>query len=309
MLSYFIYQDEKICSVESPVKGCWIYMTDPTSDEIDEICRIANIQPEYIRAPLDEEEMGRVENCEGTTLILVDGPLAMTNENGSVTYSTLPIGVIFTNDYVITVCLKENSVLKDISEGYTRGADPTLKSRFFLRIMLAVAARYLKYLKQIDKITVYIENQLYKATKNKEIVQLMALSKSLVYFSTSLKSIENTLHKIERGRLIKMYEQDEELFDDVIIEIRQAREMSDTYSTILTGMIDAFASVISNNLNFAMKLLASITIIMAVPTIVSGFYGMNVQGIPLAGSFWYPVGISAVIVAITVFILAKKKMF
>jgi magnesium transporter len=221
----------------------------------------------------------------------------------------LPIGVIFTNDYVITVCLKENSVLKDISEGYTRGADPTLKSRFFLRIMLAVAARYLKYLKQIDKITVYIENQLYKATKNKEIVQLMALSKSLVYFSTSLKSIENTLHKIERGRLVKMYEQDEELFDDVIIEIRQAREMSDTYSTILTGMIDAFASVISNNLNFAMKLLASITIIMAVPTIVSGFYGMNVQGIPLAGSFWYPVGISAVIVAITVFILAKKKMF
>ncbi|MBE6688230.1 MAG: magnesium transporter CorA family protein [Ruminococcaceae bacterium] len=309
MLSYFSTTNGKLGECDEFRRGCWVYMVNPNAEEIDTVCELAKIQPEYIRAALDEEEMGRVENDDGVTLILVDGPVALKDENGSVTYSTFPIGVVFTSECIITVCLKENSVLKDIADGHIRGTDPALKSRFFLKLMLALATRYLKYLKQIDKITVYIENQLYKATKNKEIVQLMALSKSLVYFSTSLKSIETTLHKLERGRLIKLYEEDEELFDDVIIEIRQAREMADIYSSILAGMIDAFASVISNNLNFAMKLLASITIIMAVPTIVSGFYGMNVQGIPLSGSFWFPVGISAVIVAIMVIILAKKKMF
>lgn len=309
MLSYFYTTNNRLTECEELQKGCWIYMVSPTADEIDKVCKLANIQPEYIRAALDEEEMGRIENDDGTTLILVDGPVALKDDNGSVTYTTFPIGVIFTPDFIITVSLKENSVLKDIADGYIRGINPALKSHFFLKMMLALSARYLQYLKQINKITVYIENQLGKATKNKEIIQLMALSKSLVYFSTSLKSIEATLHKLERGRLIKMYEDDEELLEDAIIEFRQAREMSDTYSTILSGMIDAFASVISNNLNFAMKLLASITIIMAVPTIVSGFYGMNVQGIPLANSFWYPVGISAVIIAIMVVILAKKKMF
>lgn len=309
MLSYFSCTEGKLCEREQLAKGCWIYMVGPTGDEINTVCELAKIEPEYIRAALDEEEMGRAENDDGTTLILVDGPVALKNDNGSVTYSTFPIGVIFTADYIITVSLKENSVLKDIAEGHIRGINPALKSRFFLKMMLALAARYLQYLKQIDKITVYIENQLYKATKNKEIIQLMALSKSLVYFSTSLKSIETTLHKVERGRLIKMYEDDEDLFDDVIIEFRQAREMADIYSSILSGMIDAFASVISNNLNAAMKLLASLTIIMAVPTIISGLYGMNVEGIPLAGSFWYPVGIAGLIVAIVAVILAKKKMF
>lgn len=309
MLSYFSTTDGRLSQRDELEKGCWIYMTNPTADEINTVCQLANIEPEYIRAALDEEEMGRVENDEGTTLILVDGPVALKDDNGSVTYSTLPIGVIFTPDYIITVSLKENSVLRDITDGNIRGVDPALKSRFFLKIMLSLAARYLQYLKQINKITDYIENQLYKATKNKEIIQLMALSKSLIYFSTSLKSIEMTLHKLERGRLIKLYEDDEELFDDVIIEFKQAREMADIYSTIVSNTIDAFASVISNNLNFAMKLLASITIIMSVPTIVSGFYGMNVDGIPLAGSFWYPVGISALIIAVVAIILARKRMF
>ncbi len=309
MLSYFIYENGRLEERNEIEKGCWVYMVNPTPEEIAQICDQAKIEPEYIRAPLDEEEMGRVENDDGTTLIIVDGPVATKNENGSVTYLTFPIGIIFTRDYIITVSLKENSVLKDITEGSIRGINPAMKSRFFLKTMLALAARYLQYLKQIDKITVYTENQIYKATKNQEIVQLMALSKSLVYFSTSLKSIEMTLHKVERGRLIKLYEEDEELFDDVIIEIRQAREMADTYSTILSGMIDAFASVISNNLNSAMKLLASITIIMAVPNIISGFFGMNVQGIPLASNFWLPVGIAALIVAVVAIILARKKMF
>ncbi|MBQ9940623.1 MAG: magnesium transporter CorA family protein [Clostridia bacterium] len=309
MLSFFTCTQGKLYTVEEAKKGCWIYMVNPDNEEIDSVCTLAGIEAEYIRAALDEEEMGRVENDEDKTLVVVDAPVALKDDNGSVTYSTFPIGVVFTTDYIITVSLKENSVLKDISEGRIKSINPSLKSRFFLKMMLALAARYVQYLKQIDKITVYIENQLNKPTKNQEIIQLMELSKSLVYFKTSLKSIETTLHKVERGRLIKLYEDDEELFDDVMIEFRQAREMADIYASIIAVMIDAFASVVSNNLNLVMKLLASITIIMSVPTIVSGFFGMNVEGIPLAQSFWFPVGVSALIIGIVAFILGRKKMF
>jgi len=309
MLSYFACTEGKLCQIDEIKKGCWVYMVNPDNEEVDTVCKLTGIEPEYIRAALDEEEMGRVENDDGKTLVLIDGPVALKDDNGSVTYSTFPIGIIFTADYIITVSLKENSALKDIADGRIKSINPVLKSRFFLKMMLALAARYLQYLKQIDKITVYIESQLNKPTKNREIIQLMELSKSLVYFKTSLKSIEMTLNKMEKGRLIKLYEEDEELFDDVIIEFRQAREMADIYSSIITVMIDAFASVVSNNLNLVMKLLASITIIMSVPTIVSGFYGMNVEGIPLAQSFWFPVGISAIIIAIVALVLGKKKMF
>ena len=179
-----------------------------------------------------------------------------------------------------------------------------------LQILMQTSTRYLQYLKQIDKITDFIEKRLYKATTNNELVQLLDLQKSLVYISTSLKNIEMTLSKIERGRILKLYTEDEELLEDVIIEFRQAREMADTFASVLSGTIETFSSVISNNLNVTMKKLTSVTILLAIPTMISGFYGMNIgmEGIPLAGNFWLPLGISVLITTIAAIILIKKKM-
>ncbi|MHC1695053.1 MAG: magnesium transporter CorA family protein [Eubacteriales bacterium] len=310
MVTFYNSVDGKLQSIDQPTPGSWIYVTGPTNTEIDLVTKIAGIDSEYIRAALDEEESGRIEMEEGITFLIVDSPMALKDEKNVISYTTLPISFIITHDYIVSVCLKDNTVLKDFTDGFIKGVNTAFKTRFLLQILLHSAARYLQYLKQVDKISGYIEKRLYKSTKNKELIQLLDLQKSLVYLSTSLKSIEGTLQKIERGRLLKLYDDDGELLEDVIVEYKQAREMADIYSSILTGTMDAFASVISNNVNDIMKVLTSLTIIMAVPTIISGLYGMNIKtGIPGDFSFWIPVGISGVIMLIIMLILFRKKMF
>ena len=173
-----------------------------------------------------------------------------------------------------------------------------------------IATRYLTYLKQIDKISSYTEQQLHKSMRNKELIQLLGLEKSLVYFSTSLKGNEVTLEKILRGRIIKLYEEDQDLLEDVLVEVKQAIEMCNIYTSILSGTMDAFASVISNNLNIVMKILASVTIVMSIPTIVSSFYGMNIGGgMPLDQFWWFPVALSIALAIGAAVILVKKDMF
>ena len=179
---------------------------------------------------------------------------------------------------------------------------------FLLLTLLRIAARFLIYLKQIDKLSSTTESRLHQSMRNKELIQLLGLEKSLVYFSTSLKSDEVTLEKILRGRIIKLYEEDEDLLEDVLIEVKQAIEMCNIYSGILSGMMDAFASVISNNLNIVMKVLTAITIVMAIPNMVFSFYGMNVSGLPFP-VWWVPIVISLIIAGIGTFILVKKDMF
>jgi len=172
------------------------------------------------------------------------------------------------------------------------------------------ATRYLMYLKQIDRIASHLESKLHKSMKNQELIELLGLEKSLVYFSTSLKSNEVTLEKILRGRVIKMYDEDQDLLEDVLIEVKQAIEMANIYSSILSGTMDAFASIISNNLNIVMKVLTSITILMAIPTMVFSFYGMNIEnGLFLDQFQWFPLAFSAVATGIVAAILVKKNMF
>ena len=189
-----------------------------------------------------------------------------------------------------------------------RNIQTNLKTRFLLMILFRIAVRFLQYLKQIDRISSLTEKQLRKMMKNKELIQLLGLEKSLVYFSTSLKANEVTLEKIHRGRIIKLYEEDQDLLEDVLIEVKQAIEMCSIYTSILSSTMDAFASIISNNLNIVMKVLTSLTVVMAIPTMISSFYGMNVSGLPLP-YFWFPLALSAVATIIVSIILVKKKMF
>ena len=230
--------------------------------------RFAEADLVFIKAALDDEETSRIETEDEQTLIIVDVPMAEKEEDGTVVFSTLPLGVVMTKKGIITVALKETSVISDFKNGIIRGVDTMQKTRFLLLLMLRAANRYLFHLRQIEKASDRSEDELYKSQRNQEIMQLLNLEKSLVYFSASLKSSEATLEKLLRGRIIKLYDEDQELLEDVIIEFKQAIEMADIYTHTLNSTMDAYASIISNNMNQFMKVLTLMTIFMTIPTII-----------------------------------------
>ena len=307
MIHYYKTINGRIRQQEELEGGCWVNVVNPDEREINDLIRIFSLEPDFLRAALDEEESSRIETEDGNTLIIIDAPVAEKSDSG-VSYSTIPMGILVTAENVITVCLKESAILSEFAEGVVKGVQTGLKTQFVLHLILRVATRYLQFLKQIDKLSSSLEKQLRKSMKNKELIQLLDVQKSLVYFSTSLKSDETTLEKMMRGRYIKLYEEDQDLLEDVLIEIKQAIEMSNIYLNILSGTMDAFASVISNNLNIVMKVLASVTIVISIPNIIAGFYGMNVEGLPLAQFFWFPIVLALALMAIVGFILHKKDM-
>ena len=277
----------KMTRLDAVQDGCWVNLTYPSEDELNTVALTLGVEPTFLRAALDEEETSRIDTEEGQTLIIIDVP--SVEKDDAVVYSTLPLGIIVTQKHIITVCLKESTIIKDFQDGLVRNAETQKRTSFILYMLLQVAKRFLQYLKQIDKIYSYMERQLYKSQRNKELIQLLDLEKSLVYFNTSLKANEVTLEKILRGRIITLYEEDHDLLEDVLIEVRQAIEMANIYSSIISGMMDAFASVISNNLNVIMKVLTSITILLTIPNIIFGFYGMNITGgLPLEQFWWIP---------------------
>ncbi len=308
LLSIYKTISGRMTRLDSVQDGCWVNLTYPSEDELNTVAVTLGVEPTFLRAALDEEETSRIDTEDGQTLIIIDVPAV--EKDDAVVYSTLPLGIIVTEKHIITVCLKENSILKDFQDGLVKNAETQKRTSFILHMLLRVAKCFLQYLKQIDKIYNYMERQLYKSQRNKELIQLLDLEKSLVYFNTSLKSNEVTLEKILRGRIITLYEEDHDLLEDVLIEVRQAIEMANIYSSIISGMMDAFASVISNNLNVTMKVLSSITILLAIPNIIFGFYGMNITtGLPLDHFWWIPLVIVAVVILIAAVILKKRDLF
>lgn len=302
LVKYYRNIEGKICEIESAEAGCWISVVNPTETEISDLEDDMKIDRDYVRAALDEEEPSRIESDDGVTLIVLDYPIAEQDNDPDRTllYSTTPMSIIITDKNVITVSAKENLILDELSKGVVKGIQPNLRTRFVFTILLRIAARYLQYLKQIDKISNYVEGKMYLSMKNRGLIQLQGLEKSLVYFSTSLKSNEAVLEKLMRGRYLKLYEEDQDILDDVLIEVKQAIEMTNIYSNILSGTMDTFASIISNNLNIIMKRMTTITIILTMPTIVFSFYGMNLNenaaGLPIA-NVWFPILLSIVLSA------------
>ncbi len=295
--------------IEKPEVGAWVNLCDPTQDELHSVSEALGADMDFLRAALDEEETARIEYKENSSLIIVDIPVLQPEED-SFLYSTLPLGIILTENNLITVCLKESSILEDFMNGKVRTFDTCKRTRFLLQILFKISSKYLMYLRHIDKTSTRIEHALHKSMKNSELIQMLRLEKSLVFFATSLKANEIVLEKIMRSSVIKRFPDDTDLLEDVIIENKQAIEMCTIYRDILSGTMDAFASVISNNLNIVMKLLASITIIIAVPTLFASLWGMNVDVpfINMQGGFWAVLGISTVVTGFSTWILWKKKM-
>lgn len=265
--------------VKEYTRGCWINMVNPSEKEIEEVCKSVGIQDQFIRYSLDFEEKARIdqEEDDDTILFVVDVPIIEKSETGD-TYSTMPLGMIFVrDDYFITVSLRKNKVIEEFEKRRIKNFQTFKKSRLLFQILYCNASYFLTYLKQINKETEVAEYVLKNSMRNKELLKMLSLEKSLVYFATSLKSNEIVMEKTLRGKIIKLYDEDEDILEDAITENRQAIEMAQIYNNILNGTMDAYASIISNNLNGVMKTLTSITIILAVPTMISSFWGMNVN--------------------------------
>ena len=260
-------------------KGSWINLVNPSESEIKKVCENIGLEEDLIRDALDYEEKARIdqEEEENTTLFIVDVPIIEKNDESDM-YTTMPLGMIVVrDDFFVTVSLKKNKVIEDFEKKKIKNFQTYKKTRFIFQILYINSSYYLNYLKQINKETEIAEYILKNSMKNKELLKLLTLEKGLVYFTTSLKSNELVMEKTMRGKIVKLYEEDEEILEDAIIENRQAIEMSQIYRDILNGTMDAHASIISNNLNGVMKFLTSITIILAVPTMISSFWGMNVE--------------------------------
>ena len=313
MVRIFKTIDGAIHEIQEPQEGCWIALTNPTATEIFEISEQFGIEVDDLRAPLDEEERSRIEVEDNYTLILADVP-AIEERNEKDWYVTIPLGIIVTQKMIFTVCLEDTQVLTRFMEGRVRNFFTYMKTRFILQILYRNASMYRRYLRIIDKKSEQIEEKLHLSTRNQELMELLELEKSLVYFTTSLRSNEMVLEKLLKVESIKKYPEDTELLEDVIIENKQAIEMANIYSGILSSMMGTFASVISNNLNIVMKVLAVITIVMSIPTIVFSAYGMNLSaaGMPFSRTPWgflIVIILSVVASIIAAIFLSRKKFF
>lgn len=311
MIRIFKTTDSGIRKVAVAEEGCWIALTNPTAEELSTTADQFNIDVDDLKSPLDEEERSRIQVEENYTLIILDIP-TIEERKGREYFYTIPFGIIFTDKYIFTVCLVDSPVLTVFMDGRVKDFYTYKRTRFIYQMLYRNATMFLQYLKIIDKKSDEVEKKLHISQRNQELIEMLDLEKSLVYFTTSLRGNEVVLEKLMRNTSIPRYEDDEELLEDVIIENKQAIEMAKIYSDILSGTMDAYASIISNNLNVVMKFLAAITIVLSLPTMLASFWGMNFANMPFSNNlygFWIIVGISVIVAGISAIWLKRKDMF
>ena len=277
MIKYYITKKGVLENIDNDEKGCWINMVHPTEKECQDIEEKYSIDPDDLRAALDDEETSRITKEDDYTILLVDIP-TVEEKNGKNRFVTIPLGVIVHKDVLITICLENTQVL-NFTKKNKPDIDTKFKTRMVLTMLLENAKLYLKYLRQINKQTEILEEKLHMSIENPVLLELMELGKSLLYFNTSLKANTSVLEKLTKFQSIKKYEEDEDLMDDVLIENKQASEMADIYSGVINGTMDAYASVISNNMNVVQKFLAMASVVIAIPSIIFDAFGMNIAGI------------------------------
>lgn len=303
--------DDVVRRIDKIEDNCWINLVKPTSDEINKVVDALGIDEDLITKVLDEEELPRIEKTDNATLIVVDGPF-MDDINVKSKYTTYPLGIIICRDlHIVTVSLKEFSVLKEFEQGKVKTFYTYKKSRFLIQLLLKTALYYLKALNYINNDINKREKVLYHSTSNKQLVELLDIEKTLVYFITSLKANDRVLDKLSRGNVIQLYDEDVELLEDTMIENKQGIEMCTIYKEILSSITDTYATIVSNNLNLVMKFLAGITIVLSIPTMISSFLGMNV---PLGAlennqyAFTLVCVVSFLLAIIVAWMLKKKDM-
>ncbi|MCR5439902.1 magnesium transporter [Selenomonas sp. WCT3] len=295
-------------------KGAWINIVDPTPYELKVVSNLTEVDSDFLRSALDDEERSHTDIEDDSVMVLTNVAIC----RGQDSYDVLPLAIIVTEEYIITVCLEETPVMAEFNERTAKLFRTYKKTRFLFQILYKSMTFYLRYLRQISKLSDEIEEQLRHDMKNSEILRLLELQKGLTYFNAAIRSNGAVLDKLMRMRnnpqltpILKAYDEDEDLLEDVIIENKQAKEMVEMYSKILARMADTFTSIIANNQNLVMKFLAAMTIIIAIPTVVSSFFGMNVP-VPFADDghgFFYVMIIAFGISVSGAYALWKKDMF
>lgn len=292
MQHFYKTNDNTVSKIESFEAGCWINVTDPTAEELREIASTYDLEESFLLAALDDEESPRIESEDGQLLIVVDIPLQEMGHDNMYIYSTMPLIIVLAKQSIITITLANTSIWDEFTQNRIKGFYTQYKTRFVLQLLYRISQRYMIYLKAIERSSSRLEEGLTQSMTNKELLMMLRIQKSLVYLSTSLRANGLVLERLLKNPNVKNYQEDEDLLEDVIIENRQAISMADIYSSILATTADSFANIISNNQNNTMKLLTSATIIMTIPTIVSGLIGMNVAiPLPQANGFWIIMGI------------------
>ncbi len=311
MISIYKNTELGLEELDNPVNGCWINIINPTSDEVDRVTAWG-IPLDFLTYALDVDERPRMEKeDDGTMLVILRIPY-FQGLTVDVPYATIPLGVILTGQYFVSVCRRPTDILQEFASGRMRNFSTGKRNRFLLRLLLSTANKYLTYLREINKTVDNLEDKLQASMRNKEVFDLLKYQKSLVYFTTALKSNELMMERLQRWQFFHMYADDVDLLEDVITENQQAIEMTNISTNILSQTMDAFASIISNNLNAVMKFLASATIVINLPTIVFSFFGMNVD-LPFQGlgsaAHWIITGISLAIMLLVVLIFARRDWF
>jgi len=309
MLNIYKNTEQGLERLETAVNGSWIHAVDPTPEEVQKLIAWG-MDVDYVNYSLDQDEMARMEREDEYTFILLRIPY-FQGKTADVPYTTMPLGIYILGNMVFTVCRYESDIFKVLTNGKYRGLKTGKRYRLALYIFLETSVRYLNCLRDINKTTGALEDQLQQSTRNREVLELLKYQKSLTYFATALRSNEVMMERVQRVQLFNYYEEDQDLLEDVLTENQQAIQMTNINTEILSSMMDAFASIISNNLNGVMKVLAALTIIVNLPAIVAAFYGMNVtlpgQGHPLA--FLLVLGIAVGLTAVATFVFYKRDWF
>ena len=307
---YKTNKDKSVDKIEEIVSNCWIDMLNPTEEEIDKVVDKTKIDKDLIVKMLDEEERPRIETSDTDTLIVIDTPYLAYDE-GKMEFTTYPLGIIISkNNYSITVSPRKVNILRDFKHNKIKNFKTNKKTRFLIQILLKTSELYQKALKQLNKEITKTEEQLKNSTKNSDLIDMLEIEKTLVYFLTSLKANDLVLEKLNQGKVVELFDNDKDLLDDAIIENKQAIEMSEIYRNILNSITETYANVVSNNVNNLMKLLAAVTIILSIPNIITSFLGMNLHLslAKLPGSEYIVLGSSVFICIIVAIILKKKGM-
>ncbi|HLE92141.1 MAG TPA: magnesium transporter CorA family protein [Anaerolineales bacterium] len=308
MLTIYKTTEHGLEQLESMANGVWVKAVDPTPEEIQQLVGWG-IEADYINYSLDLDEMPRIERDDDYTFILIRIPHRQPDSD--IPYITIPLGILIKGNMIVTICRFDKEMFKVLANGKYRLLKTGKRYRFALYIFLETATRYLTHLREINRMTEAIEDQLQKSTRNREVLELLKYQKSLTYFATALRSNEVMMERVQRTQIFNYYEDDQDLLEDVLTENQQAIQMTNIATELLSAMMDAFASIISNNLNAVMKVLAALTIVVSLPGTVAAFFGMNValpgEGHPLA--FLIVFGIALSLTAIATFIFYKRDWF
>ena len=312
MIQYFKIADQQTIAIDKPDIGTWVNVLPPLKqEEFSELSAALNIPIDFLKDSLDIDERSRYEAEDNVKLIVIKTPTENNSFNESdAYYITIPICIILTHQQIVTVNSFENEAIKKFLNTF-QNRSPDKKNMMVLKIFEKVVTNYLDFLKEINQRRNLLEQKLYDSNRNAELLELVRIQKSLVYFITALRSNELLMIKMARTNVLQLNEEEKEFLDDLIVETSQALEMANTYTTILSSTLDAFASIISNNLNNVMKRLTSITIIISLPVLVASVYGMNVPipGQDLPHSFYVPIIISILLSIIISAYFMKRKWF